>query len=200
MSLEAEVARFRQWAATLADADRTGDWEAGYPFWQPLWRATDAALSQPELSEAEAEMVLLVIARDREEQWTLEKLKFPDARHNILLAEAALRYPDRDARWQIVDLLETMGGPETHELLRGFARDEDEYVRRRAVPAVAKFDPGLAERLALEGLTSRDPHSRLMAFRVLFDLGSAELPAAIEALRDDENDLVKRAVRGLIGQ
>lgn len=199
-SLRSEAGRLRRWADSLPESERSGDWEAAYPAWQALWRAAETALQQPELAEEDIDDLLYVLARDREEQWVLEHLREPDSPHTLTLARAALGYPDKDTRWQLVDVLAGWSGDEAEELLQAFTKDGDQFVRRRAIPAVAKFYASLAEKLALEEIASHDPYSRLMAFRVLVDINSEQLPAATAALRDDRDALVRTTVRSLGGE
>lgn len=194
--LEGEVARFRGWADAPENAGRDGDWEGAYPAWQTLWRAAESSLEKLELTGEEAGMLLYVIARDREEQWILERVKGSNGPHGMTLARAAIGFPDRDARWQMVDYLAGRTGDDAEDLLRTFTADADEYVGRRALYAVAKFDPAFAESLARRWLTAVDSQTRLTAFRVLAGLQSPFLDEAIEMLRDDPDALVRRTVGG----
>ena len=128
------VAKFRTWAEQRRGPDYAGqrwhfdsEWECDYPDWQELYSATTEFLvsaAHRTLTEAELELVLYVLSRDNEDEHVLEILEqFPK------IADAAVSYPDSQARWQAAVLAGRIGVAAT---VRRFLNDEAEYVRRRA--------------------------------------------------------------------
>ena len=148
--LEQEIAKFRQWAEFrlgpdhIPNADTHGaEWECDYLGWPALYSAVEACLlakaneTNP-LTKAERELLLYALARDNEDQVVLELFEqFPDA--SIQLARAAIDYPDKEARWQVVVLLGHLKGAEAVSLLQRFLEDDSEYVRRRAGTALQEI-------------------------------------------------------------
>jgi hypothetical protein len=108
-TLATEVAKFRQWARSRQSSDLQPDqyshgaeWECDYTDWQTLYSAVDdflAAAAHRTLTNAELELLLYVLARDNEDERVLETLQhFPGIAAQV--SEAAIRFPDDDARWQ----------------------------------------------------------------------------------------------------
>jgi len=191
MNLEAEVSRFKSWAA--GEAQDYGEWETTYQEWHGLYVAAKAALSKPALDDVEMELLLYALARDNELEFIRDMLEeFPA--NGFRLAAAALTYADPDARWQIADFLGTLDTPEARGLLRRFVEDSDEYVRRRALLAAQKCDPIFAEEIARSWLNSPHEYSRLAALDILHELGSRYLTQALEQLREDPYVYVRERV------
>ena len=149
--LALEVAKFRQWAAFrlgpdhISDASTHGDgeWGCDYPDWQALYSAIEACLLSKTggtnlVTADERELLLYALARDNEDEVTLELFEqFPDA--SIQLARAGIDYPDIDARWQVAVLLGRIKRADAVSLLQRFLEDDSEYVRRRAGTALQEI-------------------------------------------------------------
>lgn len=145
MSLEAEVTKFRDWAA--GEAQDYGEWETAYDEWHNLYSAVEAILYKPTLDESEVQLLLYALARDNECEFIRGMLEdYPE--HGLRLAAAAVTYPEYEARWQAADFLGRIETLEAKELLRRFVEDSDEYVRRRALLAAQEHDPTFAEEVA----------------------------------------------------
>ena len=186
--LREEVERFKAWAST--QRRNYGEWECDYEDWATLYAAGEASLANLSMSEVEVDLVLYVLARDNESELIKSMLeKYVD--NGMRVARAAISCGDADARWQIADFLGTQNGDEAKHLLHRFADDEDEYVRRRALLASVRNNPTFAETTAWEWLASEHEYSRLASLRILRQLGSPELAAAIERLRDDLSPVVQ---------
>lgn len=138
-ALATEVAKFREWAIVRQSPDYlpgrfshgAGEWECDYPDWQSLYAAVAdflTAAAQRTLADAEIELLLYVLARDNEDERVLEMLEqFPAIAMQV--AEAAVGFPEADARWQAAVLSGRIGAA---TVVRRFLNDEAEYVRRRA--------------------------------------------------------------------
>ncbi len=148
-TLATEVAKFRQWADLRHQPGYAGprdhadpEWECDYPEWHVLYPTVEtflASLADRRLTAAELELLLYVLARDNEDEFILDTLEqFAGAA--IQVAEAALSYPDTDARWQAAVLVGRIRTPEAATLLRRFLADDAEYVRRRAGFALQEME------------------------------------------------------------
>ncbi|MEN9678340.1 MAG: hypothetical protein RIS76_4236 [Verrucomicrobiota bacterium] len=140
-TLGTEITKFRQWAVIRLSPDyRPGpdshgaEWECDYPDWHDIYCAVTCFLASAHdraLTSHETELMLYALARDNEDEIILETLvKFPVPA--LQVAEAALTYPDSDARWQMAVLLGRIGTLNAVALLGRFLADQEEYVRRRA--------------------------------------------------------------------
>jgi HEAT repeat protein len=94
-------------------------------------------------------------------------------------------------------------GDEANRLLLILARDEHEYVRRRALGALARLGSSAVEPLAREAWHRPDEHqewARMMALDCLHRIGSPHLePFLAEAERDERQhlrDFAKRIRQG----
>jgi HEAT repeat protein len=132
----------RTWAGVLPAGQ--GEWEMDYPGWDELYSATRDLLSNSpsSLPAPVTSSLLYVLARDNEAEHVKELL---EAVPEVLVALAAnAADAERDARWQLADALKTVNTQHSMDLLKGLSTDGDEYVRRRALLAMATLD---AERL-----------------------------------------------------
>jgi HEAT repeat protein len=146
-------------------------------------------------SADELQAVLYVIARDNEMQHIAREIRRQRPELILSLADAAIRIGERDDRWQLAEELGQLGrnGGEEERLLLILARDEYEYVRRRALGALARLGSPLVEELALEAWHRPDEAqewARMMALECLHSLDSPHLePLLAEAERDERQFL-----------
>ena len=158
--LARQVALFRDWAEALARSagrpvdELRGEWACDYKDWQALYRAVFDVLDAVPIADWDGpttEFLLYALARDDEDERIAEELS---TRPEALLAitRAALRSPERNARWQVAAHLSRVSDPpiEARSLLESLAGDGDEYVRRRALMSL-----GILGSPALEGLIDR---------------------------------------------
>ncbi|MDB5294614.1 MAG: hypothetical protein JWO31_597 [Phycisphaerales bacterium] len=191
--LVAEVERFRSWAATPRAAEGGAEWDALYEDWDRVYAAVLGLVDAKPFaawSAAEAAAVLYAVARDNDLQHLAGEIRarapglLPD------LAEAALRGGERDARWQLAEELGRLATacPRRGPLLERLAGDEDEYVRRRALGALARAGSPATERVALEAWHRPDASqewARMTALWALHRVGSGQLGRLLdEAERD----------------
>lgn len=201
-ALETEVERFRTWADTnpVPVAQRSGVWECDYPGWSALYHAFTefaAATRCRGWNETTAQMVLYALARDNDNSYLIRELaKNPD--DLLCLAERAVNSTESDAKWQIAAELGLLGGrsPQVESLLMRFARDDDAYVRRRAVITLANIGSIHAADLAEELWSTEDEYQRMSALYALWKIGSPLLEDHLEqAEADPRPDLAAYAAR-----
>lgn len=205
-----EVARFRGWAADNYPPDqRNGEWECDYEQWGPLHEAVLAFVTARPLSswsDEELRAVLYAVARDNEIQHLAREIRRRHPDLLVGLARAAVAVGERDDRWQLAEELGHLDRPggEVEGVLLQLARDEDEYVRRRALGALLRLGSSAVEQLALEAWHRPDPDqewARMMALACLFKVGSPHLePLLAEAERDGRPYLSGYAERVRRGQ
>ena len=191
MDLRTEIERFREWAST--QPQDYGEWECDYDEWSDLYAAVEEVLSAPDLSETDIGYLLYALARDNECEIIRDMLE-EYVVNSLRLAQAAVSYPDPDARWQVAVFLGTQIEAESCALLRCYTQDSHEYVRRRALLASMRHDPKYAERTARLWLTVPDDYSRLAALTVLHELNSSHLKEARVQLQDDSFVYVREMV------
>lgn len=189
-ALDAEVDRFRAWAATFPVAERSGEWETFYPNWEELYNAFFAVVSATayqDWNETTASALLYAIARDNEGQHLAEYLG-DDPDKLLYLAERAVSAGERDTKWQLAEQLGTLEPqrqPAAEALLLCFVRDEDEYVRRRALLALARIGASHVEELARLAWEDGHEYQRIAA---LCALDMVESPLLAEyAARPEAN-------------
>jgi hypothetical protein len=178
-ALVSEVERFRAWALSLP-SNRTGEWECDYDSWSSLYNAAFAFFrSRPfeTWTDEELRAVLYAIARDNEAEQIVNSLGSEHPELLVLVAEASLGKGERDALWQLghaLGFLKRQGGTEERVLL-AMARDEDEYVRRRALGALARLGSPAVEALAMAAWHRKDTDqewARMMVLWALKQIGS----------------------------
>src|SRR5262249_13501751 len=135
----------------------------------------------------EWQAVLYAIARDNEMQHLAREVRRQHPDLLLPLARAALRLGERDDRWQLAVELGSAGSGGEQVLLE-MARDEHEYVRRRALESLAKVGSPAVEELALAAWHRPEEdqeHARMMVLHCLDHIGSPMLePLLAEAERD----------------
>ncbi|WP_165252141.1 HEAT repeat domain-containing protein [Paludisphaera soli] len=211
--LMTEIRRFRDWAGDDPPATRSqegllvhadGEWESDYPHWTDLYAAVMEHMSarpRERWSAEELQAVLYALARDNEDEHLVWEIRAHHPATLIALASAVLAGGEFDARWQLADQLGFLDrdAGDVERLLLDFARDEDEYIRRRAIKSLARLGCPAAEHLALEAW--HRPHenqqwARMVALDCLRRIGSPHLePLLAEAERDERPHLRDFAAR-----
>jgi hypothetical protein len=207
-----EAVAFRGWAAARrgGGAALSGEWECDYPDWPRAYAVLDDYLRTAAPSSApgeELEALLYLLARDREGEQVARQIaaRLPLAQL-LFLAEQALVLGEAEARWQLAVRL-GQAAPTGAErarleaLLLTFMRDEDEYVRRRSLQALAAQGCADTERLALAawGEThDAQQWTRMNALEVLRQVGSSRLPALLDEAAADPREHLSRFARNLL--
>lgn len=185
----AAVARFRAWADTYPPEERFDGWESDYGAWPELYGAFTSyvrANSWRQWSEATSQALLYAIARDNE-MAELVKVVAENPDDLLHLAQQAVAFPDSDARWQIVVELSCLEPqpPQVEPLLLQFAQDEDEYVRRRALMALADVGSAQVADLVRRAWDTGDEYQRIAAIYALDVIGSPELDTYLARAQAD---------------
>jgi HEAT repeat protein len=190
--LMTEVARFREWAKAIPPEQRHGEWECDYGCWGDLYDAVlafvDATLFA-RWSPEEERAVLFAVARDNEMQHLAGEIRSRNPETLIALARAAIDKGERDARWQFAEELGQLGrGGEPERLLLLLVRDEDEYVRRRALKSLARLGSPAVEPLALAEWQRPDENQQWARMMVLWCLHRVRSPHLAPLLAEAETD------------
>jgi len=191
--LREEVAKFKAWAAVAFPEDQHGEWETEYEEWDGLYNAATCVLRQDAAwTDEEINLLLYAVARDNETELLAGQV--PNDRL-LLFARAALISEERDAKWQLVIRLPQLSwNAEIEELLLLFAADESEYVRRRAMLALADCKSVHAERLAEAAWETGEQYQRIAALHALHKVNSGLLQGYLQlADKDGRQFVVKNA-------
>jgi hypothetical protein len=192
-SLDHEVRRFKAWAD--ANPGRSGEWEEDYPNWSDLYRACDAFLTtQPkDWSSRDIECLLYAIARDNESEYLVDEAS-PE--QILVLSRAALHSAERDAKWQLaVRLAQLPDLLDAENILRSFADDAEEYVRRRALMALADLGSPDAEGLAQRAWDTGDEYQRMACLHALYTVRSSLLEEYLSLAEMDGRHYLREAGR-----
>lgn len=174
-----EVSRFRIWAAKYPEP-RSGEWECDYESWEALYssfREFLAARSFETWSGEETTAILFSIARDNEIELLSDCIREDYPELLLPLARASLSSSESDARWQLAEQLGHVGKPGSPEedMLLLLAKDDHEYVRRRALGALARTGSAATEAVAIQEWSRADPNqewARMMCLWALHRVGS----------------------------
>jgi hypothetical protein len=178
-ALTTEIIRFREWAASYPYAESCGKWECDYEHWNDFYRAFSdfvTTSSQQEWTPVTIEMLLYAIARDNEGEWLIKKVA-KNLDNLVFLAEQAIHSKERDAKWQFAVELSRLNQPtaQIESLQLQFAHDDNEYVRRRAMTALADLGSAHVADLIQPAWDSGDEYERIAVLYSLWKIGSWQL-------------------------
>ncbi len=197
--LHAEVEKFKQWAPPYENT--SGEWECEYEGWRDLWAAAESVIERFENGAIPSDVagdLLYAIARDNETEHLRKRLV--DAPGLLFhLAAYSVAYHDPCAKWQIAVSVAEANLVNAADLICHFLKDDDEYVRRRALLAFAPFSPAEAESIAILNLSDAFEYTRIAALHVLHDIGSSHFEEALSRLENDQNEYVRANVEQLRG-
>jgi hypothetical protein len=192
------VVAFRSWADRYPVGQRSGEWECDYGRWPEITTAFTSFLDSgaPFLWDASVvEFLLYILARDNEMEILKQELITRPA-HLLALARVALHSAECDARWQLADALGRvdLAVREVEPLLEQLCHDEDEYVSRRALLALARKRSEKAEPLALRAWSTGHEYQRMAALEAISTCNSPLLSSYLDlAQRDGRQHLVNFA-------
>ncbi|MCL2089686.1 MAG: HEAT repeat domain-containing protein [Micrococcales bacterium] len=200
--LKTEVGRFQSWADSYLPHQRCGEWECDYEEWSSIYQAVlgfVAACPFGSWSHDDARTVLYAIARDNEMEHLAGEIRRQHPDLLVWLTHVSIAMGEPDDRWQLAAELGRLASEEAEQLLLQLAHDQDEYVRRKALSALAKLSSPAVEELAVEAWHRPDPHqqwARMAALSALQQIGSPRLEALLtEAERDPRKYLREFAER-----
>ncbi|MCX5893567.1 MAG: HEAT repeat domain-containing protein [Deltaproteobacteria bacterium] len=198
--LKEEIARFRKWEAQLPAAARPGEWQE-YPEWGALYTAFAGFIRQTrpaQWDEATVLDLLYIFARDNEAEYLVSLLSEVQPEGLFRLAEAAVRDGESDVRWQLAAYLGETGGDRSRAeaILLVLVKDEDEYVSRRALLALANLGSSHVPSLCERAWATGHEYQRIAALHAIQAASPRELPKYIElAKADGRQNLVQNAVK-----
>lgn len=201
--LKNELNNFWMWANQTPHEYAKNGWmlkqeEWEYPNWDMLIKLTIEAIKAVCNGEKTKELIdciLEVMALDNEDEQILdeceEKLTFNDL---LYLVQIAILHIQREARWQIAELLGRYKNNDTTEFLRRLIGDDDKYVQRRALLSLTKVNICQAEEICLTKLTDEDDYLRLVSLRILREIKSDFLEQAISTLKNDKFQYIQKEI------
>lgn len=179
LTLEMEIARFRAWLDTQDPRELSDEWESHYAGWCSLYDAVDQFVTTIPCQQWDStaiEMLLYALAHDNEVQWIVEAIA-QNPVNVMFLAEHSLPSGEWKTKWQLADRISQLDPlpPTAESLLVQFVHDEDEYVRRRALLALARIESPLVEALAGPAWDTGDEYQRIAVLCVLDRIGSPQV-------------------------
>jgi HEAT repeat protein len=173
MSLETELAKFWEWAGmtpdTYTENRGLGEWEVEYPDWDELYKAASEALEQlnKEFNHNLAQLLVYALAIDNEAgvvlKSTEEKLE-----NKLRFVRKAIFSNQPQARWQAAALLGNAEVEDREKLLVNLInRDDDKYVKRRALLSLSKVNHPKAVELAQKFIKDTDPFLKLVSREII---------------------------------
>jgi HEAT repeat protein len=183
------VSAFRNWADCYPVDQRSSEWECDYEQWPAITRTFAAFLDSgvPQLWHASTvETLLYIFARDNEMEILKQELIIRPV-HLLAVARIGLHSTEPDARWQLADALGRveLTASEVEPLLAQFFHDENEYVSRRALLALARRRSKEAEPLALRAWSTEHEYQRMAALEALFACNSPLLSSYLDLAQCD---------------
>lgn len=198
MTLNREVGNFRNWASNYPVAERSGEWECDYPDWAAITTEFIRFIEQTDCnhwSDSEIQDVLFILARDNESEILIDELSKHRKCFFFLLKEA-VGCDEPDAKWQFADRLGNVDYKfdDVEPFLVLFLKDSNEYVRRRALLALARIGSTQTEAWAEVAWNTGDEYQRIAALHSLHMIGSNRLEHFIALARQDGREfLLKNA-------
>lgn len=198
-AFHAVATRLRDWVrSAYPTGDLPTNWEEGFLGWNDLYKTFTAVMrntSREEWDEDTVDLMLFAIGCDNEAEWLADELAVHPAAM-LHLAEQAIDFPEWEAKWQITYELSLADVPleQAESLLQRFARDEHEYVRRRAMLALAYIHSPQVEELVGPAWDSGEEYQRIAVLCALDIIDSPRLMEYAErAAADGRESLAKYA-------
>lgn len=183
------IDKFRKWADLQERKYLL--WECDFPKWEEIHSLFGVYLTDTSFfdwTEAEVTELLYILARDNDSQAIIRMIAEDDALL-LFLAEQALTYGEPDAKWQLAVHLPSCANTAAAErMLVKYLRDEDEYVTRRALMALAQTGSALTEaycKIAWESAGEMQEYQRIAVLHALFSAHSDLLADYIALAKKD---------------
>jgi HEAT repeat protein len=189
------TAKFRAWAVS---ADQTDPgWQSDFPEWTRLLDSAKAVMRSGPLTNATVELLAECWAASEE----LEELHDYAVDHidECWPAVKLLTTSDLfDCRWQAYDAA-AAAGSEAESTLRQGLQDPVEYVRRRALVALARLGPRDAKEIAEPLLQDPNPHTRQAAIVMVMVAGDEQFKRqSLEMLLRDPVEHVRKVAEAAL--
>jgi hypothetical protein len=197
--LMSELRKFWSWAEMTpkeySQGSKAGEWEVDYPGWNDLILCFNDAICLIQEGNREtvlSDLILEVIAVDNEGETLAEQLE--EVLDNTALEHIirqSVSHIQPEARWQIASLIGRKQDPRWKKYLYLFLLDQDTYVQRKTLLALADIDLREASEIAFDKLKDTDEYMRLVSLRVLEQASSEKVSQAIELLSEDKSELIQ---------
>lgn len=184
------VKRFRGWADTVPENERSGEWEVNYDDWEEIYKTFPLAIGAVEPEKWSRELIdtlLYALARDNE-LLVLKRELEARPRCLLALAKVAVDSPEEYARSQLATSLgdaSELDHEEAESLLMRYVRDEDEYVSRMALLALGRRKSPQVDAEACRAWETGDEYQRMAALDVLAAIRSSRLEWYLALARQD---------------
>ncbi|OKL40032.1 HEAT repeat domain-containing protein [Pontibacter flavimaris] len=173
MSLETELAKFWEWAGmtpeTYPENRGLGEWEAAYTEWETLYKAAHEAVAQlnTEFNHDLAQQLVYALAIDNESEKVREIIE-EKLESKLRFVKKVINSNQPQAIWQIAELLGNAEVENGEQLLVNLIiRNDDKYIKRRALLSLGKVNHQKAVELAQKFLKDTDPFLRLVSKEII---------------------------------
>ncbi|MBW3622307.1 MAG: HEAT repeat domain-containing protein [Armatimonadetes bacterium] len=189
-ALAVEAEKFKAWRDThFPLGELYGEWEEDYPDWDRIYSTFLKFLRDVPFQLWNQEIVntvLYIIARNNEPEYLVSEFS-EDPERLLFLAEAGLHSSERDAKWQLIKELGELTNrtPEVESLLKAYAQDEDEYVRRQALMNLGRIKSSAVEEYVADAWNTGHEYQRMAVLSALRDLHSPLLSIYLEKAEAD---------------
>lgn len=171
--LDEQVNTFWRWSKTVK---QESEWVTLYPNWELLNTIFNSLLDTTSYFDWDQRTInnlLYIIGRDNECELLIQKVaEYPKS--ILFLGKEGLSSSDADTKWQLAHYLTHAKSlqPETEEVILKYFKDQNEYVRRRALLSLGILKSKYAEQCALESWRTGLKYQKLAALEVLKQIGS----------------------------
>lgn len=195
-TLEGEVSKFRAWADSLPDDTGTSAWEANYEGWPEMYRAVESfasATSCEQWATYMIHLVLYVLARDTDTGYLVRAIA-RNPENLLCLAEYGVTDAEPNSNYQLAAELGRLKqlSQRTEPLLLRFAHDNDEYVRRRALLALADIDSPHVSELVSAAWNTGVEHARMAVLHALRKIHDPQLEDYLKLAEADGREYLVR--------
>jgi hypothetical protein len=164
---------------------RYGEWETDYEDCDDIYESVRAVLRTPVevWCDDTKQLLIYATARDNEVELISEELSDEQL---LVLAAASINSDEDEAKWQFAEQLgRRPRADKAEKLLLAFALDPDEYVRRRALMALANSGSTHTERFAFTAWESGEEYQRMVCLHALWAINSQMLTAYLQLADQD---------------
>jgi hypothetical protein len=181
--LKEEVEKFKIWSRNLteiSEPERGGEWEENYEEWEIIYELFYEFIEKTSYLDwqiEEIKNILYLIARNNEMEDFISEIADKQPESLELLAKESLEFGEWDSKWQIAINIDKLPNWENAKLiLEEYLKDKNEYVRRRALMAIAKFKHPRIEKFCEDAWNREDEWQEYQRIAVLHSLDTANSP------------------------
>ena len=168
-----ELDRFWNWASmTALDYSRNrpgGEWETDYPDWDLIYEGVKAEIEKikGKMDRYSIDDILEAMAIDNECEIVMELIEYNLEIANMIV-ENGYTFYQPETRWQIAELLKTIGGEYARNILVDMiTKDNNKYVKRRALLSLNEVSKEEAKKYASKLLDDDDDKLKTTCLRII---------------------------------